>query len=374
MKLPLRVGLVGARRSVSTVAGFRACPETALTAVCDISPEAAEATATELGIEDSFSDYDRMLDSGRVDVVVIATPMQFHAPQAIAALRHGVHVLSEVTAAVSLAECAELVRAVRSSSAVYMMAENYCYMKPNVLVGAMVRQGLFGRPYFGEGEYTHELAKLHFTEAGQPTWRYTWQVGRRGCTYPTHSLGPLLQWFDDRVSSVSCLGSGRWTPPPRRMDDVTVMSCQLASGGLVTIRNDMISKRPHCMTYYALQGTQGCYEASRGFDARDKVWIEGYCDGPEHWRPLSDFEDEFLPALWRDPPEAARRAGHGGGDYFVIRDFVDSILRGTTPPIDVYRALDFTVPGLVSEESIERGGAPRPVPDFRSWDGLAPLP
>lgn len=60
------------------------------------------------------------------------------------------------------------------------------------------------------------------------------------------------------------------------------------------------------------------------------------------------------------------RAGHGGGDYFEVRDFVDSILHDTQPPIDVFTALDFTVPGLVSEESINHGGVPLPVPDFRT--------
>jgi hypothetical protein len=45
---------------------------------------------------------------------------------------------------------------------------------------------------------------------------------------------------------------------------------------------------------------------------------------------------------------------------------VNSILRDTEPPISVYDALDFTVPGLVSIESVERGGAPLPVPDFRA--------
>ncbi len=40
----------------------------------------------------------------------------------------------------------------------------------------------------------------------------------------------------------------------------------------------------------------------------------------------------------------------------------------TTPPIDVYTAMDFTVPGLVSEASITNGGAPVEVPDFRLID------
>ena len=372
MSARLRVGLVGARRSVSTVAGFRACEETDVVAVCDVDPGAAERAAAEHGLMEIHTDYEAFLDCG-VDIVVIATPMQFHAPQAVAALKRDIHVLSEVTAAVSREQCAELVKAARASKATYMMAENYCYLRPNQVIGAMVRAGLFGELYFGEGEYTHELEKLHFNADGSPTWRHTWQVGRRGCTYPTHSLGPLLQWFDDQVVSVSCHGSGQHTPPPRRMDDVTVMACRLGKGGLVMIRNDMISKRPHCMTYYTLQGTKGCYEASRGFGAEPKIWLNERSDGPEDWLPLADFEDEFSPATFREVSEEARRAGHGGGDYYVVRDFVDAIVSGRPAPIDVYRALDFTVPGLISEESIERGGVPRAVPDFRVWDGVTSI-
>ena len=54
-----------------------------------------------------------------------------------------------------------------------------------------------------------------------------------------------------------------------------------------------------------------------------------------------------------------------GGDYFEIREFVDSIIQDTKPPIDVYETLDMTVPGLISEASINQGGIPLPVPDFR---------
>ena len=60
------------------------------------------------------------------------------------------------------------------------------------------------------------------------------------------------------------------------------------------------------------------------------------------------------------------QAGHGGGDYFEVRELVDCIVNDTRPPVDIYDALDMTVPGLVSEESINRGGVPMPVPDFRT--------
>jgi hypothetical protein len=72
-----------------------------------------------------------------------------------------------------------------------------------------------------------------------------------------------------------------------------------------------------------------------------------------------------VPEPWRSLGEQARASGHGGGDFFVARDWALSILNGTPPPIDVYRGLDFTVPGLVSEQSIEQGGTPVGVPNFR---------
>lgn len=135
-------------------------------------------------------------------------------------------------------------------------------------------------------------------------------------------------------------------------------------GGLIKIRLDMLSNRPHNMTYYSLQGTKGCYEAPRGFGDSPKIWLKGYSDNPNQWSSLWDFEEEFMPSIWRNPPEEALKAGHGG-DYFEVRGFVDSIIKDTKPPIDVYETLDMTVPGLVSSESINDGGIPLPVPDFR---------
>ncbi len=49
-----------------------------------------------------------------------------------------------------------------------------------------------------------------------------------------------------------------------------------------------------------------------------------------------------------------------------MRDFLDCVRAGRQPPIGVFEALDFTVPGLVSRESLHRGGVPVAVPDFRT--------
>ena len=232
----------------------------------------------------------------------------------------------------------------------------------NVLIRSLVARGMFGDIYFGEGEYVHEL-KDHCEKT---PWRKIWQVGKDGCTYGTHSLGPVLFWFDERVVSVSCLGSGHHYGSQYKLEDTILMLCKLESGALVKIRFDLISDRPHGLAYYALQGTKGCYEAPRGLGDDHKIWLADVCEDMNEWRPLSEFE-EYLPDLWRHPPPEALESGHWGGDYFEVRDFVDAIIQDSPPPVDVYRALDFTVPGLVSEQSIAQGGVPLPVPDFRTY-------
>lgn len=364
MENELKVGIVGAPRGSGFVRAVQTVSETTLTAICDINKDVLEARANQLGVEKQYTEYEEMVDSD-LDVIIVATPMPLHVPQAVMAMERGKHVLTEVPAATDLEQCWQLLQAVRKSKCKYMMAENYTYMKPNVLIREMARQGLFGEVYFGEGEYIHELKGLNEITK----WRRKWQTGRNGCTYPTHSLGPVMQWFQDRVATVCCIGSGHHYRDPRgdlyENEDSTTMICKMTHGGQISVRLDMLSDRPHNLTYYSLQGTKGCYEAPRGFGDNHKIWLKDYHKELQ-WHSLWDFEAEFMPEMWRNPPEEALKAGHGGGDYFEIREFVDCIIKDTRPPVDIYDALDMTVPGLVSELSVNNGGMPVPVPDFRT--------
>jgi len=308
-----------------------------------------------------------MLEKSDIQAVIIGTPMNFHAPQAIAALNKGIHVLSEVPAAVSIQECKELVHAARKSKAVYMMAENYTYLKTNVIVREIVKRGLFGTTYYAEGEYIHELKQLNEITK----WRRKWQTGINGITYGTHSLGPVLQWMSsDRVKSVCCAGSGHHYKDPRgnfyENEDSCVMLCKMKSGGLVKIRVDMLSDRPHAMTNYQLQGTDGCYESARASGERNRIWLRSKCRDMT-WIDIEQLADEFLPEEWKKQEEIAMKTGHGGGDYFEIIDFVNAITGERKCPIGIDEAMDMTLPGLVSQQSIAQNGMWLEVPDSRKW-------
>ncbi len=368
----LNVGIVGAAGRGASFREALAANGARIHAVCDVRADALDECMQRLAASEKYMDCEKMLDQSELDAVVIGTPMQFHVPQSIMALERGLHVLCEVPACVSIEECRDLVRACRNSKAVYMMAENYTYIRPNVLVRELCRKGLFGTLYYAEGEYLHELKELN----EQTPWRRKWQTGIDGITYGTHSLGPILQWMEgDRVVRVCCEGSGHHYKDPRGDDyhqDTSVMLCKTAKGALIKIRVDMISDRPHAMHNHHLQGTDGVYESSRGGPVdQGKVWLRAL--GEEvAWHDLESLAEEYMPEMWRNPPEEALRAGHGGGDYFEVLDFVNAI-RGVAPcPVGIHEAMDMTLPGLVSQQSIAEGGRWLPVPDSREWTDEAP--
>jgi predicted dehydrogenase/GNAT superfamily N-acetyltransferase len=362
----LNVGLVGA---AGRGGSFRAALEATgarIHAICDTNKDALDRCAEGFGTAERYTDYAQMLESSELDAVVIGTPMQFHAPQAIMALNRNLHVLSEVPAAVSVEECEDLVRACRRSEGAYMMAENVNYTRPNMLVRELCRRGLFGTLYYAESEYLHELKKQNEVTK----WRRKWQTGIEGITYGTHNLGPILQWMaGDRAVRVCCEGSGYHYTDLRGdhyHQDSNVMLCKMQSGGLVKVRVDMLSDRPQAMLSYLLQGTDGCYESSRsGPNETDKLWLCSLSVVPR-WFGL-DAVEGYVPDVWRNLPEAAQRSGHDGAEYVEVLDFVSAVSSGTSPPLGVHEAMDMTLPGLLSQQSILEGGRWLAVPDSREW-------
>ncbi len=82
---------------------------------------------------------------------------------------------------------------------------------------------------------------------------------------------------------------------------------------------------------------------------------------------LDVLKSEFFPDFWKEGMEHAQKAGHGGGDYFEVLDFIDAITGKRPCPIGIHEAMDMTLPGLCSQESIRRGGVWIEVPDSRAW-------
>lgn len=93
----IRVGIVGVGRQGSKyVAYFFQKPfeNSSLCALCDIDSTRFEETDP-LGACAHYNDYEQMFDAGVIDAVIIDTPHYLHPTIALAAVKRGIHVLSD---------------------------------------------------------------------------------------------------------------------------------------------------------------------------------------------------------------------------------------------------------------------------------------
>lgn len=393
---PVNIAVVGGRRGSSFNHALSVLSDrVALTAVCELREDMLDKWKEQFPGIRTYRDYDLLLEAPDVDAVLLATPLAMHAKQAVRALRAGKHVLSEVIAAHTLEDAWELVEAVEQTGLAYMMAENYCFMRPNMMIQNMVRQGVFGDITFVEGAYLHDCRKLTHYPDGELTWRGELQHGLNGMNYPTHSLGPLAKWiginetdsFDYMTTYTTRNGSmpkyfaeqfGESHPGAKsdywRQGDSAVTTIRTKKGVVISLRLDWVSGRPHNMTHYGLQGTNGAYLAARHDGEDPLVWIEGrspgssYGDaGKEHakWDSLWTYRDEYEHPLWHKWLSEAEKAGHGGGDFFVIDEFVRSIREKRRPAVDVYDAVLWSSVFPLSVESAAANGKTVRFPDFK---------
>ncbi len=139
-----------------------------LAAVAEKFPDKAGALAQKFHIKHQFETVGQMLKAGGVDALVIGTPNFFHAPQAIAALEAGVHVLVEKPMAMNARQAEKMMEASAKSGAKLMVAhcwrfdEDVLWLKAqSKALGKIIRTKGYGvHTHWGpSGWFTHkELA------------------------------------------------------------------------------------------------------------------------------------------------------------------------------------------------------------------------
>lgn len=102
--------------------GVSSHPEGEVVAVANHREETARAFAERYGIARVTTDWQALAADPGVDVAIVATPNALHAPQTIALLRAGKHVLVEKPMAISVAECDVMIEAAREGEASLMVA------------------------------------------------------------------------------------------------------------------------------------------------------------------------------------------------------------------------------------------------------------
>ena len=353
----IKVGVVGARRG-SNFASMAEKGGMKLVALCDTWEERLNEVGSRLGVS-TYTDFDKFLEHD-MDAVVLANYFHQHAPLAIKALESGRHVMSETSACKTLGEGVRLARAVEKSGKIYMFAENYPYFAYNQEMRRLYKAGEIGEVQYSEGEYVHPTSSYIFNQLA-PGMKH-WRNHIPSTYYCTHAMGPLMYITDTRPVSVNAQSIPRSEKDLQnqhvRVTDIgSVIIAKMSNGSVSRIIG--INLRGHG-NWYRFHGTRGLMENLRTGNKEMLRIVH------EEWdRKKGDVAEKIYQPDFPIHLNMAKKAGHGGGDFFTSYDFAQAIRRNEQPYFNVYRGLDMTLVGIQGWRSCLANGAPFEVPDFR---------
>lgn len=181
----IRAGLIGlGKMGISHQAILNAHPDVDLVAVCDTSQYVLDILNKYTGVG-IFNDYRQMIDSSRLDCVVVATPSRFHAEMVRYALQRELHVFCEKPFCLDPREGLELLELATARKVVSQVGYHYRYVETFREAFKLLKAGILGHVH-------HVRAEAYGPVVLRPTastWRSSKTEGG-GCLYDyaSHAL------------------------------------------------------------------------------------------------------------------------------------------------------------------------------------------
>jgi predicted dehydrogenase len=356
MSQKIRIGIVGLGFGAEFIPIYQAHPDVELVAVSQRSEGDLNRLADHFGIRGRYTSYDEMLRDPEIDAIHINTPIGDHANHAVAALEAGKHVACTVPMAISLEDCARVVRAQEASGKSYMMMETSVYTREFLYAKELVDSGELGRIQFLRGAHVQEMA-------GWPDyWKHLPPMH-----YATHAVAPLLALAGHEAGTVRCFGSGHVNH-----EDASGEPAFAVESALFRLRDSDL----------AMEVTRSLFDVAReyveSFDVYGELmsyeWQQLEDDRPVVYRgeigeriEVPDFADrlpreirEFTTHGVYDSTENqhlsfTQGSGHGGSHPHLAHEFVSSILEERPPFPDVYASANWSAAGICAHDSAVSG-------------------
>lgn len=362
----VRVGVVGGNFGRSFY--FHEHPDCVVEAVSDLRPERRRTLMETYRCPKSYGSLEELILDRDVDAVAIFTPAPDHARHVVATLKAGKHALSAVPAALSLDDCALLLETVKSTGLTYMMAETSYYQQATISARRFFREGRFGTVFYTESEYHHAGLEALFFEDGRRTWRH----GLPPMLYPTHCTAHLVGVTGERLTEVSCLGWG---------DDDPILRDNAYGNPFWNETAFFKTSAGHAFRVAVFwKGAHRGTERAQWYGDRMSFFFpdpnglgpvvvrsgkQEESDSGGFVRQLPEHERYEQPAWWATdllPEPLHHDSGHEGSHTFLTHEFVDALVKGRRPAVDVELAVACTAPGIVAHQSALQGGAQTRIP------------
>ena len=343
----VRVGIVGyGACKFGALFGYQSHPNVEVVAVSDLIPDRCAGLARDCRCQKTYPSLEELVKDDSIEAVFVATDAPQHVDHVLKVLEKGKHVMCAVPALWGKLEDAErLLEAVKKSGKIYALNETSAFHDRVYASRKIYTAGGFGKMIYTEGEYYHYFPTPFDSYKG-------WRVGLPPQWYPTHSNAYYTCVTGGSFTEVSCLGH----------------------------RTSIEHFQPKNNPYNNPFGSEiALFRTSEGGMARMAVCWDTVGNGTESGRNRGErgsFDTEFIgggdgqkivqklnlkkPAL----PPGMNAGGHGGSHAFLTIDFIDSILRNRKPCVDIIKALNTTVAGVVAHQSALKDGETMKIPQF----------
>ncbi len=345
-------------------------PNCTVVAVSDLIPERRDLLMKAYKCKKSYESLEKLILDKNIDAVAVFTPAPDHVRHIVEVLKSGKHAICAVPAAQTLEDCQLLIDTVKQTGLTYMMAETSYYQQPTISARKFYQEGKFGKLFYVESEYLHPGIENLYFEKGKPTWRQ----GSPAMLYPTHCTSHLISVTGERLTEVTCVGWGDDDPAhknnvynnPFWNETGFFKTNRGNSMRIVNLRKGAVKGAERAqyygdqMSYYfpnplglgaMLVHNGNQTEKDDGGFARANCTAEPY-EVPQYWKT------DLLPEPLRHD------SGHSGSHTFITHEFIDSLVKGRKPTVNVYEAVAYTAPGLVAHDSSMKGGESLKIPSF----------
>ncbi len=306
--------------------GYLEHPNCEVAALCDPARERAERRAAEWGITPRiYTNYDQLLEDPDIDAVELLTPTPLHAEQSIAALEAGKHVSCQKPMARNLREAARLADAVARADTFYRVTENFLYYPPLMKAKELIASGVIGDPNMVRMRVVvtsveAESERLPLAPDAL-TWRRDPLLNPGGLLYDegAHKYATAMWW----VGEPATVSATVTRTDDYMVDAPSVVVWRFKDANCLAVFEyssapDMRIRAPYYALddFFEIQGTKGL------------IWVTR-CSGemldlpPVMLHSGSETVSYQVPMDWIE------------GFKGAARDFIDGILAGRQPRLDV---------------------------------------
>ena len=146
--------------------------ETELAAVCDIDIDVAKQLGEKYNVP-YYKESSKLIDSGKVDAVIVATPHYFHPPIGIYAMKKGLHFLSEKPLSVTVDQVDKMISVANKTKKVFSVMLQWRTEPTFKKAKEIIEQGKLGKIYRTEMILAWFRTQAYYNTA---VWRASWKT------------------------------------------------------------------------------------------------------------------------------------------------------------------------------------------------------